>query len=279
MSERLGLRVRHHTGFSYAGYASASYNEARVTPRSGPGQRVSTSQVSLSPNVPLATYVDYFGTVVTTFDVQEPHERLDVEATSALESWAPPRPVALDWRELRDPRLRDRYAEYLTATPRTSLDSVGIDPRDVAGGGVHDVVDTLCEWVRGWITYEPGSTSVSATAAEVWNSRRGVCQDITHVTIALLRRLDIPARYVSGYLYPGRDPEVGEWIAGESHAWVEYFAGEWTGVDPTNGVAETARHVVVGHGRDYDDVAPLRGIYQGPHASGLGVVVEMTRVH
>ena len=279
MSERLGLRVRHHTGFSYAGFASSSYNEARVTPRSGPGQRVSSSQVSLTPAVPLATYVDYFGTVVTTFDVQEPHDRLDVEATTAVESWAPPRPLALEWSALRDPSVKDRYAEYLAPTPRTSLDSVGIDPRDLAGGGVHDLVDTLCEWVRGWIAYEPGATSVSATAAEVWTSRRGVCQDITHVTLALLRRLEVPARYVSGYLYPGRDPAVGEWIAGESHAWVEYFCGEWVGIDPTNGVAETARHVTVGHGLDYDDVAPLRGIYQGPEASGLGVVVEMTRTH
>ncbi len=279
MNDQLGLRVRHHTGFSYDGFATSSYNEARVTPRSGPGQRVSSSQVSLRPNVPLGTYVDYFNTVVTTFDIQEPHDRLDVEATTAVESWTPPRPTALDWSQMRDARLQDRFAEYLAPTSRTSLDSVGIDPRDIAGGGVHEVVETLCEWVRGWIVYEPGATSVSATAAEVWASRRGVCQDITHVTLALLRRLEIPARYVSGYLYPGRDPDVGEWVAGESHAWVEYFAGEWVGMDPTNGVAETARHVTVGSGRDYDDVAPLRGIYQGPAASELGVTVEMTRTH
>ena len=72
---------------------------------------------------------------------------------------------------------------------------------------------------------------------------------------------------------------MGVAVAGQSHAWVEYFSGAWTGMDPTNGIPETERHIVVGSGRDYDDVAPLKGVYQGAASSSLGVIVEMTRTH
>jgi transglutaminase-like putative cysteine protease len=95
----------------------------------------------------------------------------------------------------------------------------------------------------------------------------------------LLRSLGLPSRYVSGYLYPSDDAEVGVTVAGQSHAWVEYYAGSWTGMDPTNGIRETERHIIVGNGRDYDDVAPLKGVYQGAAASSLGVIVEMSRTH
>jgi transglutaminase-like putative cysteine protease len=99
---------------------------------------------------------------------------------------------------------------------------------------------------------------------------------MTHVMVAMLRDLGIPARYVSGYLYPSTRIEPEVTIAGESHAWVEYFAGEWCGIDPTNGLRETTRHVTVARGRDYDDVPPLKGVYDGTGSTRLGVVVEMT---
>jgi transglutaminase-like putative cysteine protease len=89
--------------------------------------------------------------------------------------------------------------------------------------------------------------------------------------------MGIPARYVSGYLYPEQEPLIGDVVEGQSHAWVQYFSGSWTGIDPTNGVRETERHIIVGHGRDYDDVAPLKGIYQGAESTQLGVIVEIRR--
>jgi transglutaminase-like putative cysteine protease len=82
---------------------------------------------------------------------------------------------------------------------------------------------------------------------------------------------------VSGYLHPSPEPVVGETVVGESHAWVEWFCGSWHGYDPTNRMEIGDRHVRVGHGRDYTDVAPLRGVYAGPTASELFVTVEITR--
>jgi len=122
-----------------------------------------------------------------------------------------------------------------------------------------------------------GVTGVHTTAAEAWEHRKGVCQDITHLAIGALRSAGIPARYVSGYLHPVPDAAIGQTVTGESHAWVEWFCGSWHGFDPTNSIEIGDRHVTVGRGRDYNDVAPLRGVYAGPYGSKLFVRVEITR--
>ena len=123
----------------------------------------------------------------------------------------------------------------------------------------------------------PGVTNVKTTAAESWAARAGVCQDIAHVTVGALRAAGIPARYVSGYLHPKPSAELRETVTGESHAWVEFFCGTWHGYDPTNLIDIGERHVVVGQGRDYRDVPPLRGVYAGSSNSELFVTVEITR--
>jgi len=105
-----------------------------------------------------------------------------------------------------------------------------------------------------------------------------VCQDFTHLTLAVLRGMGIPARYVSGYLHPSKAAEVGTVSTGESHAWVEAWTGDWWGFDPTHLGPVGERHVVVGRGRDYADVSPLKGVYHGAPAEALTVSVEITRL-
>jgi transglutaminase-like putative cysteine protease len=281
VSDRLGLSIRHHTGFTYDGVAKASYNEARMTPRSLGTQQVQSSRISVRPVIPVSTHVDYFGTIVTAFDIQETHPRLEVEAISQVESWAATLETPLAWPDLRSERLTDRFSEYLWPTHRTEL--VGAVMDDIGAwqklADVHQCAEAAADYVRNEVSYVPGATTVSSTAQEAWDRRVGVCQDITHVTIGLLRAMGIPARYVSGYLYPEIEPLIGDAVEGQSHAWVEYFSGSWTGIDPTNGVRETERHIIVGHGRDYDDVPPLKGIYQGAESTMLGVEVEIRRTH
>jgi transglutaminase-like putative cysteine protease len=118
---------------------------------------------------------------------------------------------------------------------------------------------------------------VSTSAAEALAARRGVCQDFAHVFLARVRALGIPARYVSGYLHSAQDPTIGGTEKGESHAWAEAWMGDWVPVDPTSGEIPGLRHVLVARGRDYRDVAPLRGIYSGGAAHALDVEVELTR--
>lgn len=105
-----------------------------------------------------------------------------------------------------------------------------------------------------------------------------MCQDFTHVALGLLRARGIPARYVSGYLHPSSKAEPGQSVAGQSHAWIEAWVGDWMPFDPTNGSPVGERHVVVGRARDYADLPPLNGIFHGGPAKSLGVSVELTRL-
>jgi transglutaminase-like putative cysteine protease len=131
--------------------------------------------------------------------------------------------------------------------------------------------------VHAHIEYTKGVTGVQTTAEHAWENKKGVCQDIAHVTLGALRAVGIPARYVSGYLQSKPDAQIGETIVGESHAWVEWFSGDWFGYDPTNMLNIGERHVLIARGRDYKDVSPLRGVYAGASASGVFVKVEITK--
>jgi len=281
-AESVLFSIRHVTGFNYDGVADSSYNEARMTPPTSPRQRVVDSAIVVHPFAVQTTYRDYFGTIVTTFDLQERHHRLQVVAEATVETLAqPPSQHDLTLSTLHDHATSDLFAEYLAPTPRTTMSSDVMDElRAVVGTRerVDEIVEVVTNWVRDRVSYVRGVTRVSSTAQEVWEQREGVCQDLTHVTIALLRRLGIPARYVSGYLYSKDDAEIGEKVVGESHAWVEYFAGDWVGIDPTNGGPIGLHHIVVAKGREYGDVPPLKGIYHGDSSSAIGVVVEITRV-
>jgi transglutaminase-like putative cysteine protease len=119
---------------------------------------------------------------------------------------------------------------------------------------------------------------VHSTATDAWQAREGVCQDFAHVTLAMLRSIGIPSRYVSGYLHTRQDAKLGESVEGESHAWVDVWTGDWWAHDPTNAIPVGPRHVWVATGRDYADVAPLKGIFTGGGQSTLDVSVHLTRL-
>jgi transglutaminase-like putative cysteine protease len=277
------LRIRHMTGFHYGGDVTASYNEARMLPVSAEGQLVLFSNLEILPMSSHHSYVDYWGSRVSSFEILTPHKELALTATSLVEV----RPRAhvdtgLGWGDLAVAVERaTETVEHLKQTRRTAPPAeVGKIARDIAGK--HD--DTcaaaleICTAIGTSMEYVQGVTGVHSTAAEAWAVRKGVCQDIAHLALGALRSAGIPARYVSGYLHPRPNAAIGETVAGESHAWVEWFCGgEWRGFDPTNLIDIGDRHVLVGRGRDYNDVPPLRGVYAGPFGSTLFVKVEITR--
>jgi transglutaminase-like putative cysteine protease len=275
------LRIKHVTGFTYAGTAHASYNEARMTPLTVPGQITLFSQVECVPGATTWRYLDYWGTQVTVFDLQRPHQQLRVTASSLVEtSERTPVEGILDWDLLRSESTVDQHVEVLTPTPLTTIDAelAGVAAELAAGRTPAQAARAVADWVQTNVEYVPGSTGVRTSAQEAWSLRKGVCQDIAHLTLGMLRSVGIPTRYVSGYLYPSASGEVGDTIAGQSHAWVEWWCGDWTGFDPTNGVSAGLRHVIVARGRDYADVTPLKGVYHGARSTGLGVTVEITRL-
>lgn len=275
------MRVVHSTGYHYTATATQSYNEARLTPRSDRKQTVVATRVETTPATRAYRYTDYWGSVVTAFDLHAPHKEFTVVATSVVDTTEPvPEVRTARWADLKQQDVLDQYTEYLQPTAYTPRDKelarvarrlkVGCDPADA--------VLAIVNWVREQLTYQPGSTGVHSTATDAWRAREGVCQDYAHVTLVMLRSIGIPARYVSGYLHTEPDAALGETVRGESHAWIDVWTGGWWAYDPTNAIPIGTRHVWVALGRDYADVAPLKGIFTGGGESTLDVSVHLTRL-
>jgi transglutaminase-like putative cysteine protease len=270
MTTRTGRRllIRHRTGFRYADDVEASFNEVRMMPLTSDGQLLISHSLEIHPSASVQTYDDYWGAHVEAFDVHVPHRVLEIVATSTVHTPPMPDPViGTSWEVVHSAAVQDRYAELLALTEYVD---------DPSNGERADIAETMRAAATPR-TYVSGVTNVSTTAAQAWESRQGVCQDFTHTMLSLLRGARIPARYVSGYLHT-EDPAPGQTVIGESHAWVEYWDGEWQAVDPTNDRAVGAAHVIVARGRDYADVPPLKGIYAGGQSEDLGVSVEITQL-
>jgi transglutaminase-like putative cysteine protease len=276
------LQITHRTGYKYADIVDASFNEVRMTPLSLDGQTLINHSLDVQPHGAIQRYVDYWGAQVEAFDVHVPHRILEITATSTVESAGLPEyGPGVDWHDLHQSRVRDQFAEFLMPTNYVDLD-VGDDCREIVGElkSAQDPIEAAhiaISRVREHMTYETGSTEVSTTAQQAWESGRGVCQDFTHTTLALLRSVGIPGRYVSGYLHC-EDDAFGQTVTGESHAWVEFWSGDWRALDPTNDRAVDGAHVFVARGRDYADVPPLKGLYAGGHSEELGVSVSITQL-
>ncbi len=227
-------------------------------------------------------YRDYWGTRVHAFDVHRPHSELVVTSTSTVETSGAQRATAeaLRWDQLDADAIADRYCEFLvkTALVDTSDEILAMAERlRSAPAPIMAVLQTV-EWVRDQLEYQRGTTSVQTTASEALAAQRGVCQDFAHLALSALREVGIPARYVSGYVHPQQDAELGVTVAGESHAWIEAWLGDWRALDPTSGTEVGDRHVVVARGRDYADVPPLKGVYHGGQTRDTQVGVEITRL-
>jgi transglutaminase-like putative cysteine protease len=273
------IRVEHTSHYRYAQPVLSSFNEARLTPLTTPSQLLLESRIDVSPVTPLQTYVDYWGSVVHTFDLHHPHDELRVVGRSLVETTAPENPaVHLSWADLDDDDIAERFHELLAPTRQVPADArllaVACDlqasyPPVYAGTAV-------MEWVRDQLTYVPGTTGVHTSAVEAWEGGEGVCQDFAHLTLAVLRSMGLPGRYCSGYLHPEGDAAIGETVDAESHAWVEVWAGHWQALDPTAGGLAGPQHVLVARGRDYADVPPIKGIFHGGPTDHLEVKVRLT---
>lgn len=275
------LRVVHSTGYAYKSPVTASFNEARLTPRSDSRQNVILNRVETAPATRSYRYVDYWGTAVTAFDLHAPHTELEVTASSVVETDTGERPEeSVSWDDLASEAVYDRFGEVLSPTHYTPeskrIERVG--RRIAKDHEPQDAVIAVAQWVRGELQYVPGTTGVHSSGLDALREGKGVCQDFAHLSLIMLRSMGIPARYVSGYLHPKAEAAVGETIDGQSHAWVQAWTGGWWDYDPTNDAAINEQYVSVGVGRVYSDVAPLKGIYSGEGSTDLDVVVEITRL-
>lgn len=276
------FRVVHTTRIAYDGGVAASYNEARMTPVTTAEQVVVHTRLDVAPTPWSHSYRDYWGTDVTAFEVLDQHSELTVTATSTVQVNRPAQqPGGLGWDDVHSPDVQDRFCETLVVDDRVRPDeelTALADKLAAEADGPSDFARRVCSLVYDEMKYQSGSTKVHGHASDAWAARAGVCQDMAHVAIGALRAARVPARYVSGYLHPRREPVVGDTVVGESHAWIEWWDGRWLGFDPTNDVEPGDRHVVVARGRDYSDVPPLTGIFSGGTTSSMAVDVKVTRL-
>ena len=268
--------IVHTTRQRYQEAVHRSRNEVRLHPIESVTQHVIASSVDIDPVAEVATSIDYFNNTVWSIAVETPHRELVLTVSSEVEVVRPPFEP-----DLRHPWSDDALAfnptvEFTAPSPRVPRLRAVEMLLDECGVGFRDAESLLGanESLRDRFDYVPGATTVGTSLSEVLERRVGVCQDFAHVLLAMARQAGWPARYVSGYLLPKATETIGE-----SHAWVEVAApdGRWIGLDPTHGIAVRDKHIRVAVGRDYDDVAPVRGIFAGQlpgEPPEVGVVIR-----
>lgn len=284
------FRILHETVYRYGSPASESVGEIRLFPQDTAHQRIHGRQLLLDPEAVITAFVDFFGNTVECFSIPHRHQRLRVRLSAEVETQSAADPglaAEIPVGEARRPGLKRKVDLYHYRLP-TRLVPLGLVPPAEYGSCLRDQVSLreavlgLSRWIHLSFRYQPGVTEVGTPIRQVLTQRSGVCQDFAHLMLSILRTHGLASRYVSGYIEP-RDPgdHTGSELAGAaaSHAWVEVALpdGTWWGVDPTNDQCAGERHVVVAVGRDYHDVAPLRGTYKGASSQKLKVIVSMRR--
>jgi transglutaminase-like putative cysteine protease len=274
--------VRHVTTFAYEPAIRESVMEVRVQPRSEAHQRCLTFSLDSNPSTNILVYRDFLGNTVHHFDIPGRHNQLRVTAQAVVEVQPPPAPQASHvgtWEDLDSQVARDDYWEMLLpsrfARPTDLLQALA---RELALERRGNPLERLLELnlaLYEAFEYVPNSTQVDSPIDDALRTRQGVCQDLAHIMIALVRLLRVPCRYVSGYLFHGENGHEDRSPEGATHAWVEAFlpGPGWLAFDPTNNLVGSERHIRVAIGRDYADVPPTRGVYKGEAESELGVTV------
>ncbi len=280
--------ITYRTSIHYDDVVRGSQNEVRACPASHDHQQLVAYRLTTHPASRVLAYHDYWGTRVDTFGVREPHVSLEISAEASVETM--PRPlvtVSPRVADLADLSFRDHYIEYLSRSMHTEWDGdVSAAAERIAavtGDDVVGIVLALHRFVHTSLQYTPGATYIGVDVNEVLAKAKGVCQDYAHLAVALCRSIGIPARYVSGYFFASSDASGadvdGDEVYVQTHAWFEAAipGWGWLALDPTNAQQVGQRHITIGHGRDYDDVPPVRGIYSGGGRPNTDAIVEIRR--
>lgn len=278
--------LTHRTAYTYGSPIYESFNEVRLQPCSDETQLCLEFDLAIDPPTTVITFRDFYGNIVHDFGVPYLHDHLTIEATSDVVTFADattpitgPKPGEADQSPrlvvlAADPLILDAQAEFLSPSTYIALEAAS---RDLATALRAQEPETTAfaflrraaTYIRTHFTYRLGTTNVHSTVADVIAGGSGVCQDYAHLLLSLCRHVGLPARYVSGYL-----GDVAQ--SGASHAWAEAYMPPygWVGIDPTLGSLCTGRHVKIAIGRDYADVAVVRGTYRGSGEATLSVEVN-----
>jgi transglutaminase-like putative cysteine protease len=283
--------ITHRTAYAYGSEVSVSHHVARLTPRTLSFQDCLENQISFEPHAAISTHHDdYYGNRTTFFSIAKPHRTLVISARSRVEVASREDlsgRSSLPWEAVRTGNvggarnIAPEIREFVFPSPFVRrLPGLADYARDCfpAGRPLLEAVMELTGRIHQDFKFDPKATTVATPLEQVIKNRRGVCQDFAHIQIGCLRALDLPARYVSGYLEtlapPGKSKLAG---SDASHAWIQAFIPPigWVDFDPTNNLIPSERHITVAWGRDFDDVSPVRGVIVGGGKHELSVAVDV----
>lgn len=287
-------RISHTTTYKYESKVSVCYNMTRLTPCSSDRQTCLKTVFHVDPPPQsMRSHADAFGNQVHYFEITRPHSELRITAASEVEVRAKPQQELfaddLPWEKVVEVLRTSKdestilVRDYVLPSPLVPLVD-GVREYAVAsftpGRPLVAAANDLMQRIFADFKYDPSFTTISTPLQQVLEHRKGVCQDFSHLAIACLRSLGLPARYVSGYIET-LPPEGQEKLQGAdaSHAWFSVYtpANGWLDFDPTNNQVPAEQHITVAHGRDFADVTPLKGVVYGGGSHELAVAVDVRR--
>lgn len=244
-------------------------------------QSVVAHKITVTQDPAIETFVDYFGNKAGMFSVVNPHSELlissEVEvATLEVKMPANEAPAKDQWDRLVKIREQFPYIDFMQQEAFENADEL-----KALVGGLFDSSKTpfenallFADYIFKNFEYKKGITNVETSIDEVWKLKAGVCQDFAHIMLLLLRRVGVPARYVSGYICPKNHEFRGE---GATHAWIEAYLPDdgWVGIDTTNNCIASDRHIRLAVGRNFSDCTPVKGTYKGSKDHLLEVLVSI----
>ena len=287
------LNIRHRTYYDYAQPASLSNNQICLQPRDTRSQKCLSSRVEINPEPNSIQYqTDVFGNKVVQFDLNKQHNDCEIIVSSMVETsdTLADLPTSSGQKENLD-GLKQLSSEDALMAKECLLPSPYIQPDQVQDALIKEVpmstqsvleyAGELMSHIFNTFEYQSGFSTLITPLSEIYSARKGVCQDFAHLAISVLRRQGIPARYVSGYLEtlppPGQKKLQG---ADASHAWFSVFDAVhgWYDFDPTNNKRPDRQYITTAWGRDYGDVAPVKGVVYGGGKHSLIVEVDVNRM-
>jgi transglutaminase-like putative cysteine protease len=287
MISEMNFAIRYLTRYEYDADVVDNLNALRVKPHGNGRQRCDEFSVMLNPEVRLHQHTDYFGTEVVEFEVSRPHRELTIDVRARVSTKQADSPPQATWEALSDPGYREAGGEFLIQTDdapgHPGLDQMLETTRSASSPLA--MLMLVSELIPDRFEYRQGATYVDSGVRDLLEVGAGVCQDFVHLGLCLLRHHGIAARYASGYLFAAPTDGGEESVEVDTHAWLEALlpvpaGGEpvWVGADPTNRGLAGDNHVKIGHGRYYQDVPPIKGVYRGAASASHEASVTMTRL-
>ena len=273
------FNIHHITKYEYDRPVKESVNEIKIYPFNNPAQHVLYHEINITGQPEVLTATDYWGNRVGTFNLMASHAELLIESKLVVRNQPPEQEIKKfcgNFEQLEKDVANDLFLFELSRTESSHLqDEIDAITKEIkTSTAIVEVVENCGRFIFENFQYVKGITTIETTVDEILQHRSGVCQDFAHVMLEVLRNLQIPGRYVSGYICPNKNGMRGE---GATHAWVEaWIPGYgWAGIDPTNKVWVTNRHVKLAVGRNFNDCSPVKGTFKGPAKQSLSVSVSI----